>query len=454
MQRRVIVQKFGGSSLGDEQGRLAAAQRVVATRHAGLCPVVVVSAIGRYGAPYATDTLISFADSIGPNIAPRELDLLMACGEIISTVVMAHAIRHLAGLSTVAVTGGQAGIMTDWNFGSARILRIDPAYLHHALSREKIPVVAGFQGVTDKDAHGVHGAITTLGRGGSDTTATALGVALKAEAVEIYTDVDGVLTADPDIVPDAKTLPSISYEEVCEMAYLGAKVLHPRAAEIAMQHDLALWVKATKGKGEGTLISQHCDPARARLVTGVTRSGAASHVTIRVESEEDKPWVEHEIFRLLATADIPVYMTSTSAHSLSFVVDQPNVERLRAVLNAVVVPVKRPGEQGVRVYILQVDAGSPTFDVQRKMIEATPGMHTVVVPAQIGQPARIVSLIGMRVQDAPGVMARLAECLDKAGIEVIQTADSRISLSVLVSDAHASSAVAALHREFIEEDAE
>jgi len=311
--------------------------------------------------------------------------------------------------------------------------------------------VAGFQGITEQDAHGVHGAVTTLGRGGSDTTATALGVALNAEAVEIYTDVDGVLTADPDIVPHARSLPTISYEEICEMAYLGAKVLHSRAAEMAMQHELALWVKSTKGKGRGTLICQHWDSHDPRrVVTGVTHSGAVTPVTLHVSDETDKPYVEHELCRLLATADIPVYLISTTPTSISFVLDRANVERLRAVLNAVVVPVKRPAERGVRVYIVKVGAGSPTYEVQRRMIENAPEMHPVTVNAGIGNEARIASLIGLGLQDTPGIVSRLARCLEQAGIEPIQTADSRISLSVLVSDAHASSAVSALHREFIE----
>lgn len=450
MERRIVVQKFGGTSVADDAGRYAAAQRVIASRHAGMSPVVVVSAMGRYGAPYATDTMINFARSIGPDMAKRELDLLMACGELISTVIMAHTIRHLSGINTVAVTGGQAGIVTNWDFGNARIRRIHPDYLLHCLEREKVPIVAGFQGITEQDRHGVHGAVTTLGRGGSDTTATALGVAMQAEAVEIFTDVNGVLTADPDIVPTARTLPTISYEEICEMSYLGAKVIHPRAAEMAMQHDLALWIKRTKGEGDGTFICQHSDQADPKVVTGVTHSGVVAPVTLHIQDEEDKPWVEHEIFRLLATADIPVYLASTTRTTITFCLDKSNVERLQAVLNAVVVPVRKPSERGVRVYIVRVGTGSATYEVQRKMIEGAPEMHPLTVTARIGQEARIVSLIGLLLQDTPGVMARMARALERAGIEPLQTADSRISLSVLVSDAQASAAVSALHQEFVE----
>lgn len=237
------------------------------------------------------------------------------------------------------------------------------------------------------------------------------------------------------------------------MAYLGAKVMHSRAAEIAMQYELATWVKPTRGTGEGTLIRGHIDEGQPRRVTtGVAHSGAVSYVTLHIGNEEDKPYVEHEIYRLLATASIPVYLVSTSPSAVSFAVDQGNVERLKAVLNALVVPVKRPGEDGVRVYIMRIGGGSPTFEVQRKMIEAAPGMNAVTVPASIRQQARIVSLIGPGLQDSPGVMARLADAITRANLEVLQIADSRLSLSALVADTHASSAVSALHREFIENE--
>ena len=177
-------------------------------------------------------------------------------------------------------------------------------------------------------------------------------------------------------------------------------------------------------------------------------------VMLHIQDQDDKPWVEHELFRLLATADIPVYIASTTPTTISFCLDKSNVERLKAVLNAVVVPVQRPSERGVRVYIVRVGEGSATYEVQRRMIEAAPQMHPLTVTARIGQEARIVSLIGLLLQDTPGVMARMARALDRAGIEPLQTADSRISLSVLVSDAQASAAVSALHQEFVESELE
>jgi aspartate kinase len=264
---RILVQKFGGTSVDNEEHRQMAATRVARAIQNGWSVVVVVSAIGRQGAPYATDTLVGTLKNVDPAVPPssREMDLMMACGEIISTVVMAQTLRAM-GFDTVALTGGQAGIATDYDFGNARILSIDPSYVVRMLEAGKLVLVAGFQGVTQ------HGAVTTLGRGGSDTTASALGAALKPYAdevgVEIYTDVDGVKTADPRLVSDARTLSCASYEEVAEMAHMGAKVVHPRAAEIANQYDLPLWVKSTFIEAPGTLIASR-DALRKRSSFGL-----------------------------------------------------------------------------------------------------------------------------------------------------------------------------------------
>ena len=210
---RVMVQKFGGTSVATDEARALAADRVAQAVEAGWNVVVVVSAIGRKGAPYATDTLLGLLNGVDPQVcpAPRESDLLLACGEVISTVIFAQTLRA-RGYETIALTGGQAGIVTDYEFTNARILEIQPAYLLQQLDAGRIVFVAGFQGATER------GAITTLGRGGSDTTASALGAAVKPHVehveVEIYTDVDGVKTADPRIVKDARTLTVASYAEV------------------------------------------------------------------------------------------------------------------------------------------------------------------------------------------------------------------------------------------------
>jgi aspartate kinase len=193
---KIWIQKFGGTSVDTDEHRLMAAKRVLAPLQEGYSVVVVVSAIGRAGAPYATDTLATELEAIDPIVAPRprEKDLMISCGEIISTVKVSHTLYTL-GVDAVSLTGGQAGIVTDYEFGNARILSIDPGYILYSLEQGKTVVVTGFQGVTERPSPRMHGAITTLGRGGSDTTASALGVALGAEAVEIYTDVDGVIHA-------------------------------------------------------------------------------------------------------------------------------------------------------------------------------------------------------------------------------------------------------------------
>ena len=218
---KIIVQKFGGSSLTTQEQRMQAANKVIAAKKDGYASVVVVSAMGRTGDPYATDTLISLVKNTNKTINPRELDLLLNCGEIISAVVLCQLFNSL-GYEATVLTGCQAGIITDNSFTEAKILKVKPDKIIKNLKENKIVIVTGFQGITED------GELTTLGRGGSDTTAAALGVALNAEFVEIFTDVDGIKTADPRIVKDAKTLEVVTYNEICQLAQQGAKVIHPR----------------------------------------------------------------------------------------------------------------------------------------------------------------------------------------------------------------------------------
>ena len=216
---KIIVQKFGGTSVATPQTRQLVVKKVKEAVDGGYAPIVVVSAMGRRGDPYATDTLIEMLRSVNPDPDVHELDLMMACGEIISSTVMASTLQK-EGFKAKALTGGQAGMVTDGNFGNAKIKTVRPKTLKTLVEQGIIPVICGFQGVTDMD-----GSITTLGRGGSDTSAAAFGVAVDAEKVEIYTDVDGVMTADPRIVSDAKIIKQISYDEIREMAHQGAKVI-------------------------------------------------------------------------------------------------------------------------------------------------------------------------------------------------------------------------------------
>jgi len=219
---RIIVQKFGGTSVATHDSRLLIAGKVSAAVELGFSPVVVVSAIGRRGDPYATDTLIGLLRSEVGSPEPRELDFVMSCGELISCAIMCSTLKA-CGLDAVALSGGQAGIKTDGVFNSAEIVNLDPEPVLRHLRAGKVVVVAGFQGENES------GEVTTLGRGGSDTTAAALGAALKAEVVEIYTDVAGIKTADPRLVPDARTIDRLTYDETFQMAQEGAKVIHQKA---------------------------------------------------------------------------------------------------------------------------------------------------------------------------------------------------------------------------------
>lgn len=250
---RIIVQKFGGTSVATRDSRRLLAAHVARALSAGYAVAVVVSALGRRGDPYATDTLISLATDEHSDVAPRELDLIMSCGEIIASVVVCSALRA-SGIDATAMTGGQAGIFSGGSFGNAEIRRLDPRAVLSRLAAGKVVVVAGFQGVSEA------GDIMTLGRGGSDTTAAALGAALRAELVEIYTDVDGIMTADPRLVPDARTIDRMTYEDALALARRGARVIHPRAVEVAMQHHVPLRVRSTFSDSPGTLVAHSsCD---------------------------------------------------------------------------------------------------------------------------------------------------------------------------------------------------
>lgn len=244
----LIVQKFGGTSVESPKNRKAALKQILSAKKKGYDVVVVVSAMGRKGDPYATDTLIELLKSQNEKPCPKKKDLIMACGEIISASVMAAYIEA-NGIEAEAITGFQAGIVTTSDFGNAEIVDVNPAYIKEKLREGKVVVVAGFQGQTKK------GEITTLGRGGSDTTAVALGGYLKADMVEIYTDVPGIAVADPRLIPEVPFLSRVSYDEVLAMAESGAKVIHPRAVKAGKDFNIPLRIKSTFEKGEGTLIS-------------------------------------------------------------------------------------------------------------------------------------------------------------------------------------------------------
>lgn len=402
---RIVVQKFGGRSVGTAEARRLAAERVKEAIEEGYRPVVVVSAIGRMGEPYATDTLLSHLSAVDPTTEPeaRERDMLMACGELISTVIMAQTLKAL-GLRAVALTGGQAGILTDYRYGDAQIIDINPAYIEQLLYEERVDavVVAGFQGVTEQ------GAITTLGRGGSDTTASALGAALGAEKVEIYTHVDGVMTADPEVVPDARTLSMVTYEEVCNMAHQGAKVLHPRAAEVAMLHQIPLWVKSSFVRAPGTLVAPLAaiEPPVKRAVTGVATISKLVYFTVEFGDPAIRSRTEYEVYQTIGDAGVNFYLNSIGPQTSSFIVDQAFARKVEAILNA----------RGLSY--------------------------------ELAENCEMVSVVALNMWEAPGFLYEIARTLHDQEIGMLQMADSEGTVSCLVRTEDAPKAVRALHDRF------
>jgi aspartate kinase len=398
--QRLIVQKFGGTSVADVDGRAAVGARVRARMDEGAGVIVVVSAMGRRGAPYATDTLLSL---LGPGSAdPREADLLSSCGEVIAAVVLAHELRA-AGVPAYAMTGTEAGVVTDGEFGSASVLGVDPAPLRTVLGRGMVPVVAGFQGRSQT------GETTTLGRGGSDTTACAIGAALAAEVVEIHTDVDGVMSADPRACDGVIVLDSLRFEELFQMARAGAKIMHAPAAEIAKDAGVPVRVLNTRGDGPGTLIADASGlpgGLRPRIATAVSHADGVSRFVVALPAGPVKAAAITSTFRSMADGGVSLDMFTPIEGILAFSVDTPCADAASDIL------------------------GSLDLDFERR-----DGLAKV-------------TLVGAGMHGIPGVMARVAESLSAAGIEMLQSADSHYTISVLVDAKHLRRAVESLHTEF------
>ena len=404
-EREVIVQKFGGTSVADYERRERASQIVQSVLQEGLYTVVVVSAPGRLGDAYATDTLLQLVANEGAKVPARESDLLLSCGEIISAVVMAAHLRK-DGVPARALTGPQAGIETDGSFGDAKILRVDPGPIGAMLDEGLVPVVAGFQGRTPQ------GEIATLGRGGSDTSAAAIGAALGASYVDIYTDVDGVKTADPRIVPEARTISALDYDELFQMAQAGAKVVHPRAVEVARQARVPLRVRSTVGHETGTVIggARLQDLWHARrpenTVVGVTDRSDIGEVIVTTPTGPERTEIEARIFQALALHGISADMISVSPGRVAFIVGKSDLAEAGRLV----------GEFGLPVAIRE--------DVAK------------------------VAIIGSAIAGLPGVMATLMSGLVAAGVEVLETSDSHSSIACLVPEGRRVDAVRTLHRQF------
>ncbi|MBS4539901.1 aspartate kinase [Clostridium sp. D2Q-11] len=393
----IIVQKFGGTSVANESSREKVIEKIIEKKNKGHKIVVVVSAIGRKGDPYATDSLISLINT--QYINKRDLDLLMSCGEIISSVVLSNMLTQ-KGYSTQVLTGGQAGIITDENYGSSKVLSVNTDNIKNKLENNNIIIVAGFQGITSQ------GDITTLGRGGSDTTAVLLGEALKSEFVEIYTDVDGIMTADPRVVPDAQVIDTINYSDLYNMAEDGAKVIHPKAVEIAERSNLKVKIRNTLSSSDGTTVLRRqgiIDYNDKKIISSITYKDRRTQIII--DNIKNKGKIQ-SVMNLLTESNISIDLINFSLETNMFTIDDENVMLAEKILS----------ENG---YI---------YSINRDCCK--------------------ISVVGHKMKGIPGVMSRIINSIFRENIKILQTSDSHSSIWVLVKTKDAIKAMRSLHKEF------
>jgi aspartate kinase len=403
----LVVQKYGGSSVADASCIKRVAQRIVATKKAGNDVVVVVSAMGD-----TTDELIDLAEQVSPLPPGRELDMLLTAGERISMALLAMAIANL-GHEARSFTGSQAGVITDGSHGKARIIDVTPGRIRSALDTGSIAIVAGFQGVSQNSKD-----ITTLGRGGSDTTAVALAAALDADVCEIYTDVDGIFTADPRIVLTARRVPRISYEEMLEMAACGAKILHLRCVEYARRYGIPIHVRSSFSQKEGTWVVDTIEGTAMEqaIISGVAHDRSEAKIT--VVGVPDKVGEAAAIFGILADTEVNIDMivqnvsaASTGRTDISFTLPEADGQIAMAALNKVKEQV---------------------------------GFESMRYDDQIGK----VSLIGAGMRSHPGVTAKFFGAIADAGVNIEMISTSEIRISVIVAQDDVDGAVAGAHAAF------
>nr|MCU0299800.1 aspartate kinase [Candidatus Nanopelagicales bacterium] len=402
----LVVQKYGGSSVADADSIKRVARRIVETQRAGNQVTVVVSAMGD-----STDELMDLAQQVSPDPPGRELDMLLTAGERISMALLAMAISDL-GAEARSYTGSQAGLITDRYHGQARIIDVTPGRIQAALAEGAIPIVAGFQGVAQDTKD-----ITTLGRGGSDTTAVALAAALDADVCEIYTDVDGVFSADPRLVPNARQVPYITYEEMLELAAHGAKVLHLRCVEYARRFDVPLRVRSSFTDKPGTLVVHELEESTAMeqpIISGVSQDLSEAKVT--VTNVPDKPGMAALIFESLADIGIN--------------------------LDMIVQNVSADGITDITFTLPTADADKATTALQDRADEI--GFGALFTDPDIAK----VSLVGAGMRTHPGVSATFFRTLAEAGVNVEMISTSEIRISVVTRKDSAAAAVKALHTAF------
>jgi aspartate kinase len=399
----IVVQKYGGTSVGDVDRMKRVADRIARTHRDGNQVVVVVSAMGK-----TTDDLVSMAQRISERPPERELDILLTSGERISMSLLAMALQD-RGVPAKSFTGSQAGIITDAVHGKARILDITPGRVQDALDGGNVVIVAGFQGVSQDTKD-----ITTLGRGGSDTTAVALAAALGADVCEIYTDVDGVFTADPRIVPSARKLEHVSYEEMLELAAQGAKVLMVRSVEFGRNHGVRIHVRSSFSYTTGTWVGPEEDKVEDAIISGVAHDTSEAKLT--VQAVPDRPGVAARLFSTLAEESINIDMivqnvSADGRTDISFTLPRGETDKARAVLEPLADEVGAAG---------------------------------VLVDTDIAK----VSLVGAGMKTHPGVAAKMFGALSAAGVNIEMISTSTIRVSVVVSKNDVETAVQAVHAVF------
>ena len=398
----LIIQKYGGTSVADAERIKSVAERIVASRGKGDDVVAVVSAMGD-----TTDLLTGLAREVCDEPNQREMDLLLSTGELVSSSLLAMALRQL-GQDAVSLSGFQAGIKTERRFGRARITSIDPQRILKELNRGRVVIVAGFQGVTEDED------VTTLGRGGSDTTAVALAARLEAARCERFSDVEGVFTADPRLVPDARKLADISYEEMLELASGGAKIMHPRAVELASVYGVPIFVASSFNSAPGTLIHEETLMEPGDRLRGIAHDTSVAKITII--GAPDIPGVAASAFEPLTSEDIRIdsIVQNASAARVTDLTFTVSLEDLPAALNLVEPVAKSIGARGV---------------------QANDGLAKVTV-------------VGAAMRNSPGFAARTFEALFHAGVNIEMVTTSEIRISAIVSRDAVADAVTALHRAF------
>lgn len=390
----IIVQKYGGTSVTTEMSRSLIAEKAIAIKKAGKSPVIVVSAMGRKGDPYATDTLIGLLNDSTLDDSTREMDMLMSCGEVISAVVLANKIKTL-GYKAVALNGHQAGIFTDSNYGDASVVKVNPSNIERYLESDNIVIVTGFQGID------FEGNTTTLGRGGSDNTAAILGEALNAEAIEIYTDVDGIMTADPRVVKDANIIDKISYDEIYQMAVYGAKVVDHKAVSVARRSGKILKIKNTYSDAAGTEIRGDVQGSKTQPLRAITSADDVVQFDIQLTESDHGEKLLNALDKNLVEIDLINFFDKRKMFT-----------------------VQRKDETKVVEILKAIDLQYETIDNCSK-----------------------VTVVGNHIAGT-SIMKRIIMALAKEQIEIIQTADSNRSISCLINVKYAKDAINILHKEF------